>query len=259
MYDSWKDWTTHERWVHNRAWRCAQHASETYYSAAAFKQHVHEEHSSTMTVPELDQVLHSSEIVSHEVDRECPFCSCNMVDADQLQNHIATHLQRIALFALPRSHDIQDASEAGSSSSQVNAYSQGSQDLGSEHDMSDKRSYVELNQNSSDFTPETEPTSVTKLTFEAMKSVPALEGAEDRLWHLKLSAQFDPDNAPLQIDKPIDSKEDLGSQGGVPRSADGFETQQDDTDLNISTDPRPPNSVKDGIERAKASLRYCLE
>ena len=144
MYDSWKDWTTHERWAHNKAWRCAQHPHELYISVATFRQHVCTDHGHTLQEPEFSQLLHISETtVSDSATRACPLCYCNTQDSQQLQNHIATHLQRVALFALPRSHDVQNASEAGSSSSRANALGQESQDLETESESEDGRHAIE--------------------------------------------------------------------------------------------------------------------
>ncbi|KAL8861931.1 MAG: hypothetical protein Q9178_001801 [Gyalolechia marmorata] len=67
------------------------------------------------------------EVQQHEADmnhRPCPFCF-----ADASAQHIAEHLRRVALFALPRSTGLEsDSEEGGSASSQLDL---GSRDSGS--------------------------------------------------------------------------------------------------------------------------------
>ena len=219
-----------------------------------------EEHSPTLTESELDQVLHSSETVFHDVDRACPFCGCSMADAHQLQNHIATHLQRVALFALPRSHDIQDVSEAGSLSSQVNALSQGSQHLSSEHDTDKNRSDVEHDVEPSDYTTGVETLPATKLTLQAIKSISTLEGSEDRLWRLDLLTRPDTDNMPPQTDIPVHPPEGVGSQKGAIEGIHDIGKQQADTvlDANQNADLEMRDNARRSVEEAQLLLQDCL-
>lgn len=66
---------------------------------------------------ELNNIVSASETVSTLPDRDCPFCLHAADSLDELQNHIATHLQRVALFALPRSTDLKDGSSLGDGAS----------------------------------------------------------------------------------------------------------------------------------------------
>ena len=137
LYDSWKDWITHERWAHNKIWCCPTHPSEKFNSALSFKQHLQDDCYQTLPEAELDRLVSANETFSNDVTQGCPFCLCNIEDAHKFQNHIATHLQRIALFALPRSINIEDASEAGSFSSKANVVGNTSQNLGSRGGLDD--------------------------------------------------------------------------------------------------------------------------
>ena len=258
VYDSWKDWTTHERWTHNKAWRCTQHTNDLYFSALTFKQHLHQEHSPVLSGSEVEEALRTSEIVSDAVARACPLCNCSMSDSSQLQNHIATHLQRIALFALPRSHDIQDASEAGSSSSQVDALSQGSQTLSSEHGTDKNPSHSEQDMAFSGYTPKMELQPATKLTFEAINSLPALKGSEDHLWRVDLLIQADVDDTPLQNTELDIPPEATGSRKSLVEGGKSIREQQDDTALDVNTDPEMRDSASQSLERARSLLQNCL-
>jgi len=130
LYDNWKDWSTHERWAHSKIWRCAKHPLEVYSSLPSFKQHLHDDYGQSLPESELARLISESETVSEDVSRDCPFCLWNGAeDAMSLQTHIATHLQRIALFALPRSINVRDASSVGDVSLRSNVIDHGSQKL----------------------------------------------------------------------------------------------------------------------------------
>ena len=58
---------------------------------------------------EFGETVAAAEAVSLIPNRLCPLCQCAAETLDELQNHVATHLQRIALFALPRSTHLGDA------------------------------------------------------------------------------------------------------------------------------------------------------
>ena len=84
MYDSWKDWTTHERWAHNRVWRCAIHPSETHHSALSFKEHLQKDHSISSSELDHEQLTSVSARLDEIVTRDCLFCLCSIEDKDQL-------------------------------------------------------------------------------------------------------------------------------------------------------------------------------
>ncbi|KAL9113823.1 MAG: hypothetical protein Q9187_007553, partial [Circinaria calcarea] len=118
MYDNWRDWATHEQWTHNRAWRCLQHPTETYLTALDFESHLSQQHQGEPFL-NLDVAMAAGATVSNIQDRSCPFCLYipESGDAMQMQIHIASHLQRVALFALPNSTGLEDSSDAGQGSS----------------------------------------------------------------------------------------------------------------------------------------------
>ncbi|KAL9115307.1 MAG: hypothetical protein Q9187_007316, partial [Circinaria calcarea] len=118
MYDNWRDWATHEQWIHNRAWRCVQHPTETYLTALDFRTHLAQQHEQEPSL-DLDDAVAAGATVSGVQDRPCPLCLYipETGDAMQMQIHIASHLQRVALFALPNSTGLEDSSDAGQGSS----------------------------------------------------------------------------------------------------------------------------------------------
>ena len=63
------------------------------------------------------ELLKSQESVSQECDRPCPFCQRDFERPHDMQQHLAGHLEIIALLSLPKSDDIDDNSEAGKAES----------------------------------------------------------------------------------------------------------------------------------------------
>ena len=112
-YDSWKDWIAHEQWSHNKVWQCLLHPEETFTIWAELETHLKKAHAITDDISDTDKKAMIQESTSNVVERACPFCLLATKSLEALQMHVATHLQRIALFALPRSTDIHDGSSAG--------------------------------------------------------------------------------------------------------------------------------------------------
>ena len=150
LYDSWKDWATHERWTHNKIWECSEHPTSSYDSISQFKEHLREDHDWSLSESDVNRLVSISGKVSETAIRDCPFCLCSLEDSQSLQNHIATHLQRIALFALPRSTKVGDDSQESDSSSRANAIGQGSQQLSSHEELSERSDQNEDNESSAD-------------------------------------------------------------------------------------------------------------
>jgi hypothetical protein len=92
-----------------------------FNTRAEFEQHLAREHSLKSKSTDLENFVKDSETVSTLPDRNCPFCLHAADTLEALQNHVATHLQRIALYALPRSTDLKDGSrESEGASGQAN-------------------------------------------------------------------------------------------------------------------------------------------
>ena len=103
LYDRWKDWANHEQWAHSRTWRCPDHPRAYFETADDFRSHWRTSHHDQETPS--DEAARFSETVSTANSRLCPICKCMSENAESMQQHIATHLQRIALFTLPNYSD----------------------------------------------------------------------------------------------------------------------------------------------------------
>ena len=116
LYDSWKDWASHENWAHNKTWHCIKHPKEEFPTFSSFRSHMASIHLQSSAGKPLETVCKTllSEHILDKPNRPCPLCLFRTDNLEIFQNHLATHLQRIALFALPRSTD------ADNDSSEVN-------------------------------------------------------------------------------------------------------------------------------------------
>ncbi|MBE3044226.1 hypothetical protein IMZ48_16980 [Candidatus Bathyarchaeota archaeon] len=114
LYRSRSQWVKHEESVHRQCWRCFEHPNHTYTSAAGLRGHLGTDHSGNLTEEQIDDLVnvYSSTLID---DRAyCPVCFLEQPFATGIANHIANHLERAALFALPRSPPGTGESDPGS-------------------------------------------------------------------------------------------------------------------------------------------------
>ncbi|KAL9119285.1 MAG: hypothetical protein Q9187_004160, partial [Circinaria calcarea] len=92
-----KQWVAHETNCHRTTRQCPDHLPEKFSSLEAWREHLSVQHhnSSNTALFEAIEPITTRGVVN----RSCPIC----LDANVTLNHIAVHLQKIALFALPRS------------------------------------------------------------------------------------------------------------------------------------------------------------
>lgn len=103
LYKSRRQWQEHENSAHRKTWRCNKHSQAIFPSPNGLRTHFHHEHEelAESEIEELLPILASA----HADDREfCPICLQNCPFPKGLTNHIANHLERIALFALPKNY-----------------------------------------------------------------------------------------------------------------------------------------------------------
>ena len=103
MYDDRHDWIHHENSCHRKVWRCPEHTGHVFTHLGEYRDHLCEEHNGGVDDELANRIIRASESVSTVTDRPCPICSVVLNTARALQSHIALHLERFALFSLPRS------------------------------------------------------------------------------------------------------------------------------------------------------------
>ena len=108
--------------------------------------------------------------LSTKSDRPCPFCLCTLESLEELQAHVATHLQRIALFALPRSTEADDGFEKDDGVSCV-----------ANHEIYNSQAELEsLSSTYSDAMFVNQGTTDTSLTAETLKGTEFLDVTDQR-------------------------------------------------------------------------------
>ncbi|KAL6835399.1 hypothetical protein V8C40DRAFT_272685 [Trichoderma camerunense] len=106
LYDNRDDWIEHETSTHQTVLRCPMHEEETFTTLATYDEHTQAFHK--------EDAMPSSfaSSTATNIHRSCPICSIVLGTVQKLQNHIALHLERFAMFSLPRCTD--DTGEGGS-------------------------------------------------------------------------------------------------------------------------------------------------
>ncbi|THX96308.1 hypothetical protein D6D03_08817 [Aureobasidium pullulans] len=109
------DWICHEQQMHRRRWICPEGCTEDSNSKAAIVEHIRKHHSSGL---EEHQISIVADMCEREIDvtewEQCLICLKKM-SLHGLQQHLATHLEEIALFILPIQAD-EDQTESGNNS-----------------------------------------------------------------------------------------------------------------------------------------------
>ncbi|KAI3337090.1 hypothetical protein HD806DRAFT_26742 [Xylariaceae sp. AK1471] len=104
LFTTRHDWIYHEMQLHRRQWVC-QSCDCGYVSKKEMTEHLRRVHGPSMKDRELVTLLEMSERPIDEayVDR-CPFCYGTMT-TKALMDHIAGHMEELAIFALPQNHE----------------------------------------------------------------------------------------------------------------------------------------------------------
>lgn len=103
LYGSRGDWIDHEDRQHRSIWRCTVHADQQFASEAVLRDHLQQDH--TMTSAHIDVFARISRFSRHDDRSKCPICLHDAKDIPDFTSHLANHLERIAIFSLPRNVD----------------------------------------------------------------------------------------------------------------------------------------------------------
>ncbi|KAL7933940.1 hypothetical protein V8C35DRAFT_302829 [Trichoderma chlorosporum] len=110
LYDNRDDWIQHEISTHQNVFRCPKHEEQAFSTLAAYKEH-------TSTYHKEDAMpWNLAKSTTTNIHRSCPICSIDLGTMQKLQSHIALHLERFAMFALPRCTDEDNVEGSGGQS-----------------------------------------------------------------------------------------------------------------------------------------------
>ncbi|KAJ4367074.1 hypothetical protein N0V83_007604 [Neocucurbitaria cava] len=115
LFRSRREWAEHEA-GHRKVWRCPEHPAAVYKTSAGLEEHLRQRHmDDSFPESQVATIVKVGETSTVDVRQKCPICHvpADAEGLDNLQNHIANHLERIATFALPNAAD--DESDGASS------------------------------------------------------------------------------------------------------------------------------------------------
>ena len=111
----------HEQWAHRqRIWRCPDHPQHEYPSRSAYENHVEMQHADSKLLLLSAELLTAQESVSRALDRPCPFCHQEYEDTFEMQQHVAGHLEAVALLSVPNLDEDKKSARGNSNSANSN-------------------------------------------------------------------------------------------------------------------------------------------
>ena len=111
----------HEQWAHRqRIWRCPDHPQHEYPSRSAYENHVEMQHADSKLLLLSAELLTAQESVSRALDRPCPFCHQEYEDTFEMQQHVAGHLEAVALLSVPNLDEDEKSARGNSNSANSN-------------------------------------------------------------------------------------------------------------------------------------------
>ncbi|KAK6351857.1 hypothetical protein TWF718_005002 [Orbilia javanica] len=102
LYDTRRDWLQHEGSTHRRVFLCPEHPYRDFLSLSEYQEHIKDGHLSAGGSIPTELIIQSNESTLIIPDRPCPICLVWIENMEALQKHIALHLERFAIFSLPR-------------------------------------------------------------------------------------------------------------------------------------------------------------
>ncbi|PKK49182.1 hypothetical protein CI102_3828 [Trichoderma harzianum] len=114
LYDNRDDWIQHEISTHQIVFRCPKHEEETFTTLATYEEHTQKHHKEDVMSPSF------ARSTTTNIHRSCPVCSIVLGTSKKFWNHIALHLERFAMFSLPRcTYDDNEGGSRGRSASAI--------------------------------------------------------------------------------------------------------------------------------------------
>jgi hypothetical protein len=118
LYRSRAAWVDHESSVHRQIWRCYEHPDKIYPSPENLRAHLQQQHGDRLTEPQMTAMISFSGVKLPDDRSTCPICLEDGPFPMGLENHLASHLERIASFALPRGGSGAEGEEGASNAPQ---------------------------------------------------------------------------------------------------------------------------------------------
>ena len=111
----------HEQWAHRqRIWRCPDHPQHEFSNRAEYEDHVNTQHAGSKHLLLSSELLTAQESVSCALDRPCPFCLRDYEDVFEMQQHVASHLEAMALLSVPILDEDKESAKENSNAANSN-------------------------------------------------------------------------------------------------------------------------------------------
>ena len=111
----------HEQWAHRqRTWRCPDHPHHEYTTRSAHEDHVKMQYVDSKLLLLSSELLTAQESVSRALDRPCSFCHLEYEDTFEMQQHVASHLEAVALLSVPTLDEDKETAKGNSNSASSN-------------------------------------------------------------------------------------------------------------------------------------------
>lgn len=99
--------------AHRQWWGCLFGCENAFQSSDDLRGHLQTVHTESINAPQLDEVIQACERQSDMSQAaHCVLCGVKLASLKALNNHLGSHLEELALFALPPT--IEDTSEGSS-------------------------------------------------------------------------------------------------------------------------------------------------
>ncbi len=107
IFGTSSEWILHEQ-THCMRWYCRakMHVPKAFVSQEEFTSHMNIQHPGKFKETQLPFLANNSRRPLKRIFDSCPFCGEEYVEGKSLEDHVAHHLQHIALLSLPLPDDI---------------------------------------------------------------------------------------------------------------------------------------------------------
>ena len=172
-------WFQHEIQEHRLAWHCNNDGHAEHNSQDDFVRHMLHEHQASFSPEEAVRMSSMFKRPSRSSEGTCNLC---FRFSRNLKSHVARHLQRIALFALPRPNEVATSNSDRAQESHMDKSTHGIDSTSvSENDLEDLESLAASKQG---WLETNDDADQPDLDLELVPTEPPLPESEDPEWHL---------------------------------------------------------------------------
>ena len=138
LFSDRRTWFSHELKDHRQVWGCCFCSHDSFDDADKYKRHLASCHPESLVEDQLPALLKMSQTALVKlVPTDCPLCDdweqclrrvaphvpsaeAFVVTPSQFQHHLGTHMEQLALFAIPRRYNEEGGADSGIAAAQVN-------------------------------------------------------------------------------------------------------------------------------------------